>query len=107
VQHCFNDTDRGDQRTGRKALSQCHFVHHEISKGLTRDLSRNYAVRGRRLTVWWWWWWCVNKMSLKFKHQTSLTQTRNCGMHRSGISSECYRKQLPLFSSLGRPSLDF
>ena len=49
----------------------------------------------------------VNKMCLKFKHQTSLTQTRNSGMHRSGISSECYRKQLPLPSSFQRPSLDF
>jgi len=49
----------------------------------------------------------LNKMCLKFKHQTSLTHTRNSGLHRSGISSECYRKQLPLLSSLQRPSLDF
>jgi len=29
----------------------------------------------------------VNKMCLKFKYQTSLTQKRTSGMHRSGISS--------------------
>jgi hypothetical protein len=43
----WNDIDKGKQKYSEKNLSQCHFLHHKLTRARTRDS----VARSRRLTA--------------------------------------------------------
>jgi hypothetical protein len=52
MEHRWNEIDRGKPEVLGKKPVPIPFCPSQIPRGLTRDQTRAYAVRGRRLTAW-------------------------------------------------------